>query len=107
MAPEQAASFPAASLEEIALPIALIGLGAPDPGLSRPEGLAPAARLATLADVTRFGTFSPCARRAAAILAEEGEDEAPCQDGGERSRAAIQPELAQIIEAALAEFLHP
>jgi predicted dienelactone hydrolase len=108
--PELSSSFAESSLSEIKIPVALINLGSPSngpPGLdasvlnSRLSG----ASYQAIPDASPFSAFSECGPKAKSILAEEGEDEAICGDGGQRSRKDIHSELGQAIERALGNGL--
>jgi len=92
-------SFSADSLAAIEMPVQIIDLGqATNTGL---EKTIPAARYMAIADASPFSVFAICQPKAAIILAEEGEDDAVCHDGGQRSRGEIHVEIGGIIEAAL------
>lgn len=108
--PELSIIFTPASLSGIVIPITIINLGAPDtilPGLNAAsiEGLIPGATYATVTDATQFSAFSECTAKGALILQEEGDDAALCTDGGERSRAEIHGQLAEMIERILGQTL--
>jgi hypothetical protein len=56
-------------------------------------------------DATQYSSFSECTSKGAIILQSEGDNEAICTDGGERSRAEIHMQLAEMIEKTLAQNL--
>ena len=100
--PELSASFTVESLGSIKIPVQVIALGQPHPEYSILHEQIPNARSAVISDAVPFSAFSQCTPKASFILAEEGEDDAICRDGGNRSREGVQAEIAAIIEAALA-----
>ncbi|MEZ4681516.1 MAG: hypothetical protein R2932_45620 [Caldilineaceae bacterium] len=59
----------------------------------------------TVADATQFSAFNECTAKGALILQEEGDDAALCTDRGERSRAEIHGQLAELIERTLVQTL--
>ena len=99
--PELSTSFATESLDEIKVPVQLIGLGRTNPDLAVLHERIPQARYAAISDATPFSAFGQCTPKASTILAEEGEDDAICRDGENRSREEIQAEIGGIIEAAL------
>lgn len=104
--PELSGHFDPASLAAVGIPVAVVNLGRPGalvPGLdaSGLEKAIPGARYETVPDAAPFSAFAPCTPRGAALLREEGEDDALCRDGGDRPRAQIHDQLAATIEAAL------
>jgi len=99
--PELSNSLAAESLAGIKISVQVIALGQPHPEYSVLREQIPAARLAVVSGAVPFSAFSPCTPKASIILAEEGEDDSICRDGGTRSREAIQAEIATIINAAL------
>ncbi|MCB0192955.1 MAG: hypothetical protein KDJ65_13505 [Anaerolineae bacterium] len=108
--PELSTVFTPTSLSHISIPVTLINLGGPDtllPGLnaSALEGLIDDASYETVPDATQFSSFSECTSKGAFILQSEGESEAICTDGGQRSRAEIHQQLAEMIESTLAQTL--
>lgn len=108
--PELSTVFTQASLRNISIPIAIINLGKAEtilPGLnaSRLEGLIPDVKYETVADATQYSSFSECTSKGALILQSEGDNEAICTDGGERSRAEIHRQLAEMIENTLVQNL--
>ncbi|MCK6630581.1 MAG: hypothetical protein L6R45_36115 [Anaerolineae bacterium] len=69
------------------------------------EGLIPDVKYETVPDATQYSAFSECTSKGAMILQSEGDNEAICADGGERSRAEIHQQLAEIIENTLVQNL--
>lgn len=108
--PELSTIFTPASLSHISVPVTIINLGRPDtilPGLdaSGLEGLIGNASYETVSDATQFSAFSECTAKGAFILQSEGDNEAICIDSGERSRAEIHRQLAEMVEKTLAQNL--
>jgi predicted dienelactone hydrolase len=108
--PELSTVFTQASLRKIPIPVAIINLGKPDtilPGLnaSSLEGLIPNIKYETVPDATQYSSFSECTSKGAIILQSEGDNEAICADGGQRSRAEIHRQLAEMIESTLVQNL--
>lgn len=108
--PELSTVFTQASLRNVSIPVAIINLGQPEtllPGLnaSSLEGLIPGVNYETVPDATQFSAFSECTSKGAMILQSEGDNEAICADGGERSRAEIHRQLAEMIENTLVQNL--
>lgn len=108
--PELSTVFTPASLRNISIPVAIINLGQPEailPGLnaSTLEGLIANVNYATVPDATQYSAFSECTSKGAMILQSEGDNEAICTDGGERSRAEIHRQLAEMIENTLVQNL--
>jgi predicted dienelactone hydrolase len=108
--PELSTVFTQASLRNISIPVAIINLGKAEtilPGLnaSSLEGLIPNVNYETVPDATQYSSFSECTSKGAIILQSEGDNEAICTDGGERSRAEIHMQLAEMIEKTLAQNL--
>ncbi|MBS7545218.1 alpha/beta hydrolase family protein [Ancylobacter oerskovii] len=105
--PELTGSLAPASLKEIAVPVTLVRLG-PATGAALadvPEdALAgiPALRRVGIAGATPFAAFGRCTPRGAALLVEEGEDDAICREGAGLSRAELQAGMARLIGAAVA-----
>ncbi|MCS0497588.1 hypothetical protein NVS89_21080 [Ancylobacter sp. MQZ15Z-1] len=97
--PELMDAFDPASLAAIAVPVTLLRLAADSP--SPQPALIPGAHAETIADADAFTAFGACTGRAAAILKQEGEDEAICREGA-RPRAVLQAEIAARIEEGLA-----
>jgi predicted dienelactone hydrolase len=100
--PEYSTSFSAESLAEIAIPVEVINLGRPDsipPGLDASvlESASPHIAYTVVPSATRFSAFSLCKPQGAAILIEEGGDDAMCRDDAGESRKAIHQELATLI----------
>lgn len=108
--PELSTIFTQASLKNISIPVTIVNLGRPDtilPGLNAAslEGLVPEVNYETVPDATQYSAFSECTSKGAMILQSEGDNEAICADGGERSRAEIHQQLAEIIENTLVQNL--
>ena len=108
--PEYGTSFSAEGLAGITIPVAVINLGRPDtiPPALNASGLGSASlqiAYTTLPDATRFSAFSLCKPQGAAILAEDGGDDAICRDGAGESRERAHQNLAALIAARLKEWL--
>ena len=104
VAPELSTSFDAASLAAIAVPVRLVDLGqggAPDMNVAGLAHAIPHARYEIVPGATPFSAFPECQPRGAALLRDDGEDEALCQEAGGRARAAIHDQLLDIVDAAL------
>jgi len=104
--PELSTSFSPESLAGIGVPVDIINLGSPGmipPALeaARLGTLIPGSRYDAVPDATSFSAFNPCTLEGAALLREEGDDDAICRDGGNRSREEIHREIAGKIAAAL------
>jgi predicted dienelactone hydrolase len=98
--PELSEYFDPASLVAIGVPVQLINLGAPD--AIRPEldasSLAraiPGASHDTVEDAIDFSSFNLCKPQGSAILRQEGDDAALCDDG-RRPRPDVHALLAQM-----------
>jgi predicted dienelactone hydrolase len=109
--PELVTSFAAESLAGITVPVEIINLGrleATEPGLPAGElaSVIPEARYHTISGAAPFSAFSPCKPQGPAILREEGESDAICQEPGDQSREAIHVQLVELIADALARQLH-
>ncbi len=107
--PELTATFTGPSLAGIAIPVHLINLGRPDtmPAALNAADLAeriPHARYERVQDATHFDSFSLCKPEGLAILRDDGDDPALCEDGMER-RAAIHDRLAAMIAAVFKRHL--
>lgn len=108
--PELSTIFTQASLRNISIPVAIINLGRPEtllPGLNAASlaGVIPDVTYETVPDATQYSSFSECTAKGTLILQSEGDNEAICTDGGERSRAEIHKQLAEMIETTLAQNL--
>jgi predicted dienelactone hydrolase len=84
--PELSQLFDPASLMEISAPVSVISLGEPNairPGLeaSRLARAIPGAAYDAVIDATHFSAFDLCKPQGPAILREERDDEALCDDG--------------------------
>jgi predicted dienelactone hydrolase len=107
--PEIAATFTAASLSGISIPVHIINLGRPDamlPGL-RASSLAqriPDVRYDQMPDATHFDVFGVCKPEGPAIVRDEGDDEGLCTDGA-RPRTEIHAQLAAMIAASFKRHL--
>ena len=98
--PELSEYFDPASFIAISVPVQITNLGEPDairPRLeaSRLARAIPGANYDTVADAISFSAFNLCRSQGPAILREEGDDEALCQDG-QRPRADVHALLAQM-----------
>jgi hypothetical protein len=56
-----------------------------------------------VADATHYSAFSECTAQGALILPGEGDNAAICTDGGDRPRAEIHRQLAEMIERTLVQ----
>jgi predicted dienelactone hydrolase len=102
--PELAATFSAASLSGISVPVHIINLGRADaiaPGVNAASlaKLIPQARYDLIPDATSFDSFSECKPEGLMVLRREGDDEGLCSDRT-RPRAQIHAQLAAMITAA-------
>lgn len=93
------------SLSSITVPVTTISLGLPRESASDPDGSGFAAKITgstsvAVQDARAFSSFPECKRKGAAILEDAGEGKL-CEDGGNRSRAAIHVQLASMIANAL------
>lgn len=94
------------SLQQIETPMFMINLGAEETvplGVYAKEAAAliPQARYAAVSDAVHFSFLAQCKAKGAAILEDEGELDALCDDAGGRSRAEIHAELTQMIVSNL------
>lgn len=104
--PELSRVFTPVSLAGVPASVTVINLGRAG---STPAGLdaailetaVPGARFHRVVDATRFSAFNVCTPRGVDVLRAEGDDEAACLDGGERTRGDIQAEIAGIVDGAL------
>lgn len=108
--PGVATTLTDASLASINAPVALIGLGAegtipPVVDAARAATLIPGVEYARISDAVHFSFLPQCKPKGAAILAEEGEPDALCDDAGGRPRAALHSQLAQMISQFFVEQL--
>jgi predicted dienelactone hydrolase len=108
--PEYGASFSQESLAAIAVPVAAINLGWPGSippafDASQLGSASPRITYAPLPGATRYSAFSPCKPKGAAILAEDGGDDAICRDETAEQRADIHDELAALIAVYLRKKL--
>lgn len=90
------------SLAAIDVPVTLVNLGAPGEipkaVLAREASRTiPAARYVTVADAVHFSFLPECKPAGAAILEEEGEPDALCDDAGGRSRGELHERFADIV----------
>jgi predicted dienelactone hydrolase len=108
--PEYSSSFARESLAAIAVPVAVINLGRPGsiPPAFDAAKLGPASPRITYAPLpgaTRFSAFSLCKPKGAAILAEDGGDDAICSGETAKERADVHDELAALIAVYLRDKL--
>jgi predicted dienelactone hydrolase len=108
--PEYVSSFSQESLAAIAVPVAVINLGWP--GSSPPAfdasqlgSASPHIIYAPLPGATRFSAFSLCKPKGAAILAEDGGDDAICRGETAQERADTHHKLAALIAVYLRKKL--
>uniref|UniRef100_UPI001356C718 hypothetical protein n=1 Tax=Geminicoccus flavidas TaxID=2506407 RepID=UPI001356C718 len=106
--PELADRFTPSSLAALAVPAAILSLGEAGtlPPWLDPAPLAdadPDLRPRIIPDAGPFSAFPECTEAAPALLAEEGEDDALCQEPAEEPRAAVHQRIAAAIASALAK----
>lgn len=107
--PELTASFSPESLAGITAHVEIINLGRPGeiaPGLdaSGLEGAIPGATFAALPGATPLSAMAVCKPKGAAILSEEGEDDAICAEAGP-ARDSVHTRLAGMIADAIGRGL--
>ncbi|WP_020591499.1 alpha/beta hydrolase family protein [Kiloniella laminariae] len=109
--PELSTSFSPGSLAAITSPTTILNLGTPDtilPGLeaSALAALIPGSSYTTLPGTSHFSAFAVCKPNGVAILAEEGEDQAICQEPDNRDRNLLHHEISdEIINVLTAHLL--
>ncbi len=109
--PELSRSLSPESLAKVTIPVEIINLGAAGsilPGLDA-SGLiekSPELHYTTVPEATWFSAFALCKTKGAAILAEEGGDDAICANYGDRSRDSIHAELTETIVEGLRRGLY-
>jgi predicted dienelactone hydrolase len=108
--PEYSASFSRESLAAIGIPVEVFNMGGPGtiPGAfdaSKLRTASPRITYAMLLGATRFSVFSLCKPKGAAILAEDGGDDAICRDETAEHRERVHEELAALISSHLSEKL--
>ena len=101
-----------ASLAAIDIPALVINLGRPGaipPAVdaARAAALIPGGAFRTVPDAIHFSFLATCKPKGRQILADEGEPDPLCDDGGGRPRAAIHDELAETILSFLETALPP
>ncbi|MCX7277111.1 MAG: hypothetical protein NTZ15_07250 [Burkholderiales bacterium] len=104
--PGLAQAFEANSLHSITVPVQIINLGRPGTHPRAVEGAPlaqaiPGSSYATVPDAIHFSFLRECQANGRAILAEEGEPDPLCDDGGSRARADIHAELLRLVSRAL------
>jgi predicted dienelactone hydrolase len=104
--PGLAQAFETDSLHNITVPVHIINLGRPGthPRAVEAAPLAqaiPGSSYATVPDAIHFSFLGECQANGAAVLAQEGDTDPLCDDGGSRSRADIHAELLQLVSMAL------
>jgi hypothetical protein len=98
------------SLKSFTIPLQVVALG---PVATRPEDMdasrlqagVAALRYAEFSAATRFDAFPVCKPQGAAILREDGGDEAICAHGDGHSRSEIHARLAKLAEMFFREKL--
>ena len=101
------------SLADIDIPVTLVNLGAPGTIPTAVDARAasrtiPAADHVTVESASHFSFLPECKPAGPAILAEEGEPDALCEDGGDRSRGELHERLAaRLIEALERDLRSP
>lgn len=108
--PEYSASFLRESFGALEIPVEVINLGGPGtaPGAfdaSKLRGTSSRITYAMLLGATRFSAFSLCKPKGAAILAEDGGDDAICRDETVEHRERVHEELAALIFSHLSQNL--
>lgn len=104
--PEYSASFARDSLGALAIPVEVINLGGPGTipaafDAAKLRAASPLITYAMLLGATRFSVFSLCKPKGAAILAEDGGEDALCRDETAEHRERIHEELATLISSHL------
>ena len=100
----------APSLAAIDVPVTIVNLGAsgaiPKAVLAEETSrLIPGAGYATVADATHFSFLPACKPKGPAILAEEGEPDALCDDAGGRTRDRLHREIGAMAVEAFEQHL--
>jgi predicted dienelactone hydrolase len=108
--PEYSASFSGESLGALEIPVEVFNLGGPGtiPAAFEASKLRTASSRITYAmllGATRFSAFSLCKPKGAAILAEDGGDDAICRDETAEHRERVHEELAALISSHLSQNL--
>jgi predicted dienelactone hydrolase len=108
--PEYGASFAQESLGALAIPVAVINLGRPGSiplafDAAKLGSASPRIIYTTLPGATRFSAFSLCKPNGAAILAEDGGEDAICRGETAEERAKVHDELAALIAVYLRKKL--
>ncbi len=101
--PELAEALEPVSLTTIAAPVLIINIAGSDASAPAPDGSSlagaiPGADYDLISDASPFSAFNPCKPNGAAILREEGGEEAVCSDG-RRPRAEVHAVLADVTAA--------
>ena len=104
--PGLAQAYDLDSLKKIAIPMNFINLGnidtVPEPVIAdKLAALAPQATYATVAGAIHFSFLPECKPGGAELLKSFGEIDPICSDGGNRSRADLHAELADLIRGDL------
>lgn len=104
--PEYSASFARDSLGALAIPVEVINLGGPGTipaAFDAAKLRAASSRItyAMLLGATRFSVFGLCKPKGAAILAEDGGEDAICREETAEHRERIHEELAALISSHL------
>lgn len=108
--PEYSASFSKESLGALAIPVEVINMGGPGTipaafDASKLRAASSRITYAMLLGATRFSAFSLCKPNGAAILAEDGGDDAICRDETAEHRERVHEELAALLATHLSENL--
>ena len=108
--PEYSASFSNESLSALEIPVEIFNMGGPGTipesfEASKLRTASPRITYAMLLGATRFSVFSLCKPKGAAILAEDGGDDAICRDETAEHRERVHEELAALLTSHLNQNL--
>jgi predicted dienelactone hydrolase len=108
--PEYSASFSRESLGAIGIPVEIFNMGGPGTmptafDASKLRTASSRITYAMLLGATRFSMFSLCKPKGAAILAEDGGEDAICRDETADHRQRVHEELAALLVSHLRESL--
>ena len=108
--PEYSASFSTESFGTLEIPLEVFNMGGPGTippafDASKLRAASPRITYAMLLGATRFSAFSLCKPKGAAILVEDGGDDAICRDETADHRERVHEELAALIASHLSENL--
>lgn len=108
--PEYSTSFSRDSLGALEIPVEVFNMGGPGSipaafDASKLRGASSRITYAMLLDATRFSVFSLCKPNGAAVLAEDGGDDAICRGETAEHRERVHEELAALLVSHLSENL--